>query len=311
MRKLQRFRAACIATLLIAVIPALSYGQAISIGIAVHAAPPPLPVYTQPPCPTPGYLWTPGYWAWASAGYYWVPGVWVAPPHPGVLWTPGYWGLVGGAYSWHAGYWGPHVGFYGGVNYGFGYAGVGFFGGAWAGSVFRYNTAVVNVNTAVVHDTYINRTVVNNTTVINHTSFNGPGGIAAQPTPQERVAMNQPHVQATSLQMSHQQTSSLDHGAFASANGGHPPTAAMNEVNGRRFDQQGRIAQGVGSGQLNARETSNLENREANLNRTIHNDRAANGGHLNQQERQRINQRQNNVDRSIYRDKHNGRTAPR
>src|SRR5665213_4011422 len=88
------------------------------IDISINIAPPALPVYTQPPCPRDGYLWTPGYWAWGSEGYFWVPGVWVAPPRVGVLWTPGYWGFGGGIYAWHAGYWGPHVGFYGGVNYG-------------------------------------------------------------------------------------------------------------------------------------------------------------------------------------------------
>jgi len=31
---------------------------------------------------------------------------------------------------------GPHIGFYGGVNYGFGY------GGEWRGGVFAYNSAV-------------------------------------------------------------------------------------------------------------------------------------------------------------------------
>ena len=61
------------------------------------------------------------------------PGVWVRPPQVGLLWTPGYWGWGGGAYLFHAGYWGPHVGFYGGVNYGFGYGGVGFGGGRWVG----------------------------------------------------------------------------------------------------------------------------------------------------------------------------------
>jgi WXXGXW repeat (2 copies) len=35
-----------------------------STGIAVDIAPPPLPVYDQPPIPAPGYIWTPGYWAW-------------------------------------------------------------------------------------------------------------------------------------------------------------------------------------------------------------------------------------------------------
>ena len=84
--------------------------------ISVNIAPPVLPVYVQPALPAPGYIWTPGYWAYGDAGYYWVPGVWVSPPRVGVLWTPGYWGFVGGAYAWHGGYWGPHVGFYGGVN---------------------------------------------------------------------------------------------------------------------------------------------------------------------------------------------------
>src|ERR1700684_3143485 len=101
------------------------------IEVSINIAPPVLPVYTQPPCPTDGYLWTPGYWAWGPAGYYWVPGVWIAPPRVGVLWTPGYWGFGGGIYAWHAGYWGPHIGFYGGVNYGFGYAGVGLGGRVW------------------------------------------------------------------------------------------------------------------------------------------------------------------------------------
>ena len=65
--------------------PQAASAQAISIGVDIGVAPPALPVYAQPPCPTPGYLWTPGYWSYASAGYYWVPGVWVAPPQPNVL----------------------------------------------------------------------------------------------------------------------------------------------------------------------------------------------------------------------------------
>ena len=69
--------------------------------ISVNVGPPVLPVYAQPPLPAPGYIWTPGYWAYGDAGYYWVPGVWVQPPRVGVLWTPGYWGFVGGAYAWH------------------------------------------------------------------------------------------------------------------------------------------------------------------------------------------------------------------
>src|SRR5271169_3217807 len=156
----------------------------IAVGISVHVGPPAIPVYVQPACPTEGYLWTPGYWSYGPAGYYWVPGVWVSPPRAGVLWTPGYWGFAGGVYGWHGGYWGPHVGFYGGVNYGFGYGGVGFGGGAWRGGAFAYNSAVVNVGGGF-RNTYVDRTVINNTTIINHTSYNGVGGVTAQPTAME------------------------------------------------------------------------------------------------------------------------------
>jgi hypothetical protein len=196
------------------------------IAVSITIAPPALPVYVQPPCPVEGYLWTPGYWAYGPDGYYWVPGVWIAPPRVGFLWTPGYWGFAGGVYGWHAGYWGPHVGFYGGVNYGFGYGGVGFVGGVWAGSVFRYNTAVLNVNTAVVRNVYVDRTVINNTTV-NRTSFNGPGGVRAQPNAQEQAAMREQHIQPTQHQMAHEQTAIHNRANLASAKAaGRPGRAA-------------------------------------------------------------------------------------
>ena len=108
--------------------------QPVDYGGAVDEAsqpPPPLPDYDQPPCPVEGYIWTPGVWQWGDSGYYWVPGTWVAPPSAGLLWTPGYWGLSGAIYVFHPGYWGPHVGFYGGINYGHGYLGSGYVGGRW------------------------------------------------------------------------------------------------------------------------------------------------------------------------------------
>ena len=48
--------------LVLAVVPARSSAQ-IAVGVAVHLGPPALPVYEQPICPGPNYLWTPGYWA--------------------------------------------------------------------------------------------------------------------------------------------------------------------------------------------------------------------------------------------------------
>lgn len=282
----------------------------IAIGISVHVAPPALPIYVQPACPLEGYIWTPGYWGYTNGDYYWVPGVWVAPPRVGLLWTPGYWGFAGGVYGFHAGYWGPHVGFYGGVNYGFGYGGVGFVGGAWRGGHFAYNTAVVNVNTTVIHNTYVDKTVVNNTTVT-RTSFNGgPGGVAAKPTAEEEAAAHEEHVQPTAEQASHEHAASTDRSNFASVNHGKPATPAMSKVGARAENQQDRIANGVRSGQLTAGETKNLETRESNINHEVSADRKANDGTLTPAERQHVNQQQNNVSRSIYDDKHNAATQP-
>lgn len=205
--------------------PVVQY-QAGGAVVTAYEPPPPLPVYAQPPIPEEGYLWTPGYWAWGPGGYYWVPGTWVQPPQYGVLWTPGYWAFAGGVYAFHAGYWGPHVGFYGGVNYGYGYGGAGYAGGRWQGDHFAYNSAVNNVNVTVVHNTY-NQTVVNNTVNVSHTSYNGgPSGIAATPTPQEKMFEQEPHVAPTSVQVQHVQQAAANPALQAHANGGSPAIAA-------------------------------------------------------------------------------------
>ena len=171
---------------LLSIVPASSFaGVFISIGVA----PPPLVVYEQPICPQDGYMWTPGYWAYGDDGYYWVPGAWVPAPQPGFLWTPPYWGFEGGHYLFHDGYWGAHVGYYGGVNYGFGFMGVGFAGGRWDGGRFMYNTAVVHVNTTVIRNVYVDNTIVHNTTIVNerHVAYSGgPGGIQHPPTAEEK-----------------------------------------------------------------------------------------------------------------------------
>jgi hypothetical protein len=80
-----------------------------------------------------------------------------------------------------------------------------------------------------------------------------------------------------------------------------------SEVGQRELNQQGRIAQGVGSGQLTAGETRNLERNESRINNEVRNDRAANGGKLTPQERRQVNQQQNKMSRQIYKDKHNNR----
>jgi hypothetical protein len=193
--------------------------------VDVRVAPPPLPIYVQPPCPVAGWIWTPGYWAWAPAGYFWVPGTWVAPPRIGVLWTPGYWGFVRGVYVWHAGYWGPHVGFYGGVHYGFGYTGVGYAGGRWVGGVFAYNRSVTNVNVTIIHNTY-RQTVINNINVTRVSYNGGAAGIRAIPTAEERMAERERHIQPTRMQRRQVQQAQRNPALMARANHGHPGIAA-------------------------------------------------------------------------------------
>ena len=85
----------------------------------------------------------------------------------------------------YEGYWGPQIGFYGGINYGFGYFGEGYEGGRWDNGHFFYNRSVNNVNVTEIHNVY-NTTVVKNTNV-NHVSYNGGnGGIAARPPPRNK-----------------------------------------------------------------------------------------------------------------------------
>jgi hypothetical protein len=82
-------------------------------------------------------------------------------------------------------------------------------------------------------------------------------------------------------------------------------TANAATVNQRRVNQQDRIAQGVKSGQLTARETASLEGKEARLNHQIRDDRRDHSGHLTAGERAHVNREQNTLSRDIYRDKHN------
>ena len=198
----------------------------IAVGISVRIGPPALPVYAQPICPGPGYIWTPGYWGWNDDdGYYWVPGTWVVAP-VGMLWTPGYWGFAGGFYGWHVGYWGPHIGFYGGVNYGFGYGGVGFAGGEWRGGSFYYNRSVTNVNVTNVTNVY-NKTVIVNNTNVSRVSYNGgEGGVTARPTAEEERAAHEHHHEPLAAQTQHEHTASQNKENFASNNHGRPAIAA-------------------------------------------------------------------------------------
>ena len=87
----------------------------------IHVAPPALPVYEQPPLPAPGYhldsrlLGLRGCRLLLGSRRLGA----TSQRRPSV--DPWLLGLCGRSVRLARGYWGPHVGFYGGVNYGFGY----------------------------------------------------------------------------------------------------------------------------------------------------------------------------------------------
>lgn len=183
----------------------LSPGVWSQVSLTIAIAPPPLPLYAQPPVPGDGYIWTPGYWAWSGQerDYYWVPGTWVLAPNAGDLWTPGYWAFEDAGYFWHIGYWGPQVGFYGGVNYGYGYTGSGYQGGRWDHGAFRYNRAASNVDPRVVHNAY-NTAVVGGSRPT-HTSYNGgSAGTPARPTVGQRRFQSAEHAGPSAEQVQHE-----------------------------------------------------------------------------------------------------------
>jgi hypothetical protein len=215
------------AMLLAAAVLFMSAASFAQVSVSITVAPPELPVYEQPVCPAEGYIWTPGYWAWDDddGDYYWVPGTWVEAPETGFLWTPGYWAWGGSSFVFYDGYWGPHVGFYGGIDYGFGYFGHGYEGGRWDNGHFLYNRAVNNVDVTIIHNVYETRVV--NETRVTRVSYNGGnGGINERPKREEEAAAHERHLPPAAPQIQHVQAARSNRELHASVNRGKPPIAA-------------------------------------------------------------------------------------
>lgn len=190
--------------------------------------PPPLPDYDQPPCPGGDYIWTPGYWSYAPTGYYWVPGAWVAPPYTGALWTPGYWSFSNSAYTFYPGHWGSHLGYYGGINYGFGYFGSGYEGGYWNDGHFYHNRQIDNVNINKISNVY-SYNIGDHPKTFTRESFNGgPGGIQSRPKPAEVAAWREPYAPRMTSQVQHEQSFSSHKGQFAAVTSGHPADPSID-----------------------------------------------------------------------------------
>jgi hypothetical protein len=227
----RRLRRSLFVSLLLAVVmlfaPVASPAE-VAVGVSVTFGPPAIPVYAQPPWPGPGFIWAPGYWAWdPDIGYYWVPGVWVVAPFVGALWTPGYWAWNDAVFIWHEGYWGPVVGFYGGINYGFGYTGFGYAGGYWRGGTFYYNRAVNNIKVTNITNVY-SKSVSN--VRPGGVSFNGgPGGTTARPTSKQPAAARQQRSSLTGAQRQQMRAARADPKQRATVNRGRPAVAATTK----------------------------------------------------------------------------------
>jgi hypothetical protein len=254
------------------VVPAIAMAQMPAqtqqgCGVSAQLAPPALPVYAQPPMPAAGYIWTPGYWNWGQpVGYYWVPGTWVQPPEVNVLWTPPYWGWDAGVYLFHDGYWGPHVGYYGGVNYGFGYGGDGYGGGRWQNGAFAYNRTVNNFGSVHIQNEYsADVAIVNN----NHVSYyGGAGGLRTEPSAEQRTAEAERHVPMTAEQNLHVSVSARTPDMAASHNGGRPAIVATARPG--QFEGEGVVrsppagnGEHPGTAQVSERPAANAEVRPA------------------------------------------------
>src|SRR5437667_4831780 len=76
----------------------------------------------------------------------------------------------------------------------------------------------------------------------------------------------------------------------------------------RKDNQQDRIANGVASGELNAKETTNLEKKETEINQEERDMRKLDNGKLTNADKATLTQQQNQVSKQIYADKHNDKT---
>lgn len=209
--------------LLALAIPAALFGQ---VNISISIGPPALPVYEQPICPGDGYIWTPGYWAYddSVSDYYWVDGEWVMAPEEGMLWTPGYWGWGDGGYRFNEGYWGLQVGFYGGINYGYGYSGNGYDGGRWDNGHFFYNRSVNHVDLTRNHNVYESNSNNRNESRV---SFNGGnGGIEVRASSEQEAAGRQKHIAPVAAQDEFARNARSNPELRASSNHGKPPVGS-------------------------------------------------------------------------------------
>jgi len=116
-------------------------------------------------------------------------------------------------------------------------------------------------------------------------------------TPQDKATVNQ-------------QQNKLSKQIYNQKHDAQTQGSGTGEIAQRKENQQDRIAQGVASGQLTARETARLEGKESALNQETRDMRALDGGKLTPQDKATVNQQQNRLSKQIYEQKHDEQTQP-
>jgi hypothetical protein len=115
--------------------------------------------------------------------------------------------------------------------------------------------------------------------------------------------------EATRIRQAQNQESGRINKLEDNALNGNPNSASSQRMQSdvqRNINQQSRIEQGIQSGALTTKETSNLERGQARIDRKEA--RAGANGHISAREQGRIQHSENHQSKQIYREKHNNRT---
>src|SRR5262245_66686285 len=83
---------------------------------------------------------------------------------------------------------------------------------------------------------------------------------------------------------------------------------ADGRIKKRAGNQQNRIAQGIQSGQLTARESARLEHKESAFHQETRDMRTLDGGKMTPRDKALVNQQQNRLSKQIYAQKHDAHT---
>jgi hypothetical protein len=98
-----KFRIAA-STMALAATLALSACDNVTFYKGVTFGPPP-PLGIVGVSPSPGWVWTDGYYSWGGSRWMWQPGRWARPPRPGYVWRKPFYEPHRNGYRVHRGHW--------------------------------------------------------------------------------------------------------------------------------------------------------------------------------------------------------------